>query len=188
MTQTFLRNGWMHRYASLRNAQAHSLALPKTFQAVIVDTPCSSGSVHSPYKQPVGSRLARQALATQYEKPQPSPIATAVVAVAAGKITVTVGGLEQGSGLEALTTSSTFGFEALGADGLWHSTPVEAIAASTVTLSGSPAGAKAVRYLWRSTPCGPLTFGCPVYLKVTALGALTGQHDYLPLAPFVLAL
>ena len=174
------------RYASLRNAQAHSLALPKTVQAVIVDTPCSSGSVHSPYKQPVGSRLARQALATQYEKPQPSPIAT-TVAVAAGKITVTVGGLA-GNSLEALTTSSRFGFEALGTDGLWHSTPVEAIGASTVTLSGSPAGAKAVRYLWRSTPCGPLTFGCPVYLKVTALGALTGQHDYLPLAPFVLAL
>ena len=36
------------------------------------------------------------------------------------------------------------------------------------------AGAKAVRYLWRSTPCGPLTFGCPIYLKVKALGALTG--------------
>lgn len=173
-------------YASLRNAQAHSLALPKTFQAVIVDTPCSSGSVHSPYKQPVGSRLARQALATQYEQPQPSPIATAVTA-AAGKVTVTVGGLA-GNSLEALATSSKFGFEALGADGLWHSTPVEAIGASTVTLSGSPAGAKAVRYLWRSTPCGPLTFGCPIYLKVKALGALTGEHDYLPLAPFVLAL
>ena len=108
-------------YASLRNAQAHTLALPKTFQAVILDTPCSSGSVHSPYKQPVGSRLARQALATEYAQAQPSPIASAVAA-AAGKITVTVGGLTGGASLEALPTSSVYGFEALGTDGIWHST------------------------------------------------------------------
>jgi hypothetical protein len=67
-------------------------------------------------------------------------------------------------------------------------TAVSAVAASTVTLSGAPAGAKAVRYAWRSTPCGPLPFGCPVYAKVTALGSLTGEHDYLPLAPFVMEL
>ena len=35
-------------------------------QAVILDTPVASGSVHSPYKQPVGARLARAGLAVAY--------------------------------------------------------------------------------------------------------------------------
>ena len=174
-------------YASLRNAQSHTLALPKTFQAVILDTPCSSGSVHSPYKQPVGARLARQALVVQYGGTQPSPVAEKVSA-SGNTITVTVTGLDTGATLEALPTSSKDGFEVLGSDQQWHATPVASIGAQTVTLSGAPSGAKAVRYLWRSTPCGPLTFGCPVYAKATALGSLTGEHDYLPLAPFTMAL
>ena len=36
-----------------------------------------------------------------------------------------------------------------------------------------------MRYLWRSTPCGMKTFGCPVYLKTTALGTLTGPSGLL---------
>ena len=40
--------------------------MPKTFQAVIIDTPVASGSIHSPFKQPVGRRLARGALAVGY--------------------------------------------------------------------------------------------------------------------------
>jgi hypothetical protein len=37
--------------------------LPNTFQAVVLDTPSAYGSVHSPYKQPAGSRLARAFIA-----------------------------------------------------------------------------------------------------------------------------
>jgi hypothetical protein len=53
-------------FPSIRLAEANTLALPSTFQAVILDTPVASGSVHSPYKQPVGARLARGALAVAY--------------------------------------------------------------------------------------------------------------------------
>jgi hypothetical protein len=35
----------------------------------------------------------------------------------------------------------------LGADGAWHATPVAGVSAGAVTLSGAPAGAKAVRFI-----------------------------------------
>jgi hypothetical protein len=57
-------------FCAVRLAQDKSLALPQTFQAIILDTPAASGSVHSPYKQAAGARLARGALATAYGYPQ----------------------------------------------------------------------------------------------------------------------
>ena len=53
-------------FTGIRYAQTNTLGLPKTFQAVIIDTPVASGSIHSPFKQPVGRRLARGGLALAY--------------------------------------------------------------------------------------------------------------------------
>jgi hypothetical protein len=40
-------------FTGIRYAQTNTLSLPNTFQAVIIDTPVASGSIHSPFKQPV---------------------------------------------------------------------------------------------------------------------------------------
>jgi hypothetical protein len=40
--------------------------MPNTFMAVILDTPNPTGGVHSPFKQTVGSRLARAGLEVAY--------------------------------------------------------------------------------------------------------------------------
>merc|ERR1712216_490724 len=57
---------WAHGFPSIRKAQFETLNLPNTFQAVILDTPVASGSVHSPYKQSAGARLLRGALNVAY--------------------------------------------------------------------------------------------------------------------------
>eukprot|EP00037_Helgoeca_nana_P020360 m.201736 g.201736 ORF g.201736 m.201736 type:complete len:298 (+) comp25237_c0_seq1:50-943(+) len=64
---------WNRGLQSIRLAQDATLALPSTFQAVILDTPVASGAIHSPYKQPAGARLARGALSLVYGSPQPYP-------------------------------------------------------------------------------------------------------------------
>ena len=81
------------------------------------------------------------------------------------------------------------GFEVLGADNLWHVTPISKVPeGGTSLLLGPPlpAGARAVRYLWRQAPCGNLQrFACPVYVRTPALGNASGEHEFLPLGPFI---
>lgn len=43
---------------------------------------------------------------------------------------------------------------------------------------------RACRYLWYSNPCGEGQYGCAVYVTVTPLGTMSGEHDFLPVAPF----
>ena len=80
------------------------------------------------------------------------------------------------------------------ADGLWHSTPLTGSGADSVMMGPAPKGAKAVRYLWYSSPCSPyvgqpqVPYHCPVYTDATALGSLSGELDMLPLGPFVMEL
>lgn len=68
-------------FPSVRWAFTQSLALRNTFQAVIVDTPSAYGSVHSPFKQPAGSRLARAGLAKIYNLSQFGAVDPAVASV-----------------------------------------------------------------------------------------------------------
>jgi hypothetical protein len=68
---------WSGGFRAIREAESQTLALANTFQAVIIDTPVTSGSVHSPFKQPAGDRLLRGALAVSYGMPQPYPEVTA---------------------------------------------------------------------------------------------------------------
>ena len=83
------------------------------------------------------------------------------------------------------------GFEVLGGDGAWHFTPIvhSDAGAATLTLGGLPTGARAVRYLWYTAPCGMRPYGCPVYVRVAALGgAESGEREALPLGPFLQSL
>lgn len=86
---------WVQGFPSLRIAQTNTLGLPNTFQAVILDTPVASGSIHSPYKQPVGSRLARGGLRVIYNISSPTnPDPVVLSATRDGTtVTITLGGL-----------------------------------------------------------------------------------------------
>lgn len=175
---------WSSGFPSIRLAESSTLATPNTFQAVIIDTPVASGSVHSPYKQPAGARLARGALATAYAIPQPDPVVVSA-ATAGDSVTVTLGGLAGGT----IETRTALGFEVLGADKNWHVTPITGTSNGTITIGSVPAGPSAIRYLWYSAPCGNAApYQCPVYVKVQALGSLSGELDSLPLGPFIMKL
>ena len=189
-----------HRYA-----QSNTLSLPKTFQAVIIDTPVASGSIHSPYKQPVGLRLARGGLAVAYGMKAAHAVDPVVSSVSyrAGEVRVVLGGLGSG-GLTAAVGS--VGFEVLGnCSGTtlcWHSSPIAAASASgVVSLTSLPDAPRAVRYLWYLAPYGVQPFRAPVYANAAPIrlesagaphpaAARPGQDDeeLLPLGPFVLPL
>jgi sialate O-acetylesterase len=185
---------WASGFPSIRLAESNTLSLPNTFQAVLLDTPVASGSVHSPYKQAAGDRLARGALATAYGVAQPSPIVTSVN-VSGNTAVITIGGVAGGA---TVMTRATLGFEALGTDNTWHTVAITSSGGASgdeVVVGGLPAGAKAMRYLWTSAPCGQAygnlePYVCPIYVQAPLLQnpPLSGQFDFLPLGPFYVEL
>ena len=101
-------------------------------------------------------------------------------------VTVRIGGLGS-RGLWRAPTPGSLGFEVLGADEIWHSTPIVGSGADSVTVGPAPRGARAARYLFYASPCGLECYQCPVYAAVRPLGNLSGERqDFLPLAPFVM--
>ena len=178
-------------FPSVRWAFTQSLALRKTFQAVILDTPSAYGSVHSPYKQPAGSRLARAGLATIYNLSrfgavEPRLASVQVQATWRLAIAIKLRGLGA-TGIEAPRAAA--GFELLCSDMIWHSALLDAKSVTNDTISlPVPQGCvspSAVRYLWYATPCGNTPFSCPIYTAAEPLGGLSGEREYLPLGPFV---
>lgn len=157
--------------------------MPKTFMAVILDTPNSGGGVHSPFKQPVGSRLARSGLSVAYNM-KVDTVGPRVqdIHMQDNKIIITITNLGAGAGLELKNKT---GFEVLGADGFWYNTPITAHSKNSVTISAIPSNATKVRYLWYNNPCGLSCYECAVYTSTQPLGTLSGQLDFLPLAPFI---
>lgn len=189
---------WHSGFTGIRWAQTETLrAVHRTFQAVILDTPIANGWIHSPYKQPAGARLARAALAAAYGMSEHAPVtATATSPTDQGEVLVTVNAGTKTTGLigTIIDVRSELGFEVLGADSVWHSTPILKSKSSlqsnpaknaTITLSGAPPGARAIRYLWYTTPCSLDPFKCPVYVEVPTLGSETGEREHLPLGPFI---
>lgn len=83
-------------------------------------------------------------------------------------ITLKLGGLGA-SGV--VLKPNKLGFEALGTDGLWHSTPIMGKTGDSVMVGPAPAGAKAVRYLWYSSPCSPYE-GQPQVLAYSGLWSI----------------
>ena len=123
-------------FPCLRHAQSNTLSLPRTFQAAVIDTPVASGSIHSPFKQPCGRRLAQGgAICGLYGMPELNAVNPVVerVALSADKILITVGGLgKPGTGAGTLTaTIGAEAFEVLGicgnaatAPACWQSAPI----------------------------------------------------------------
>ena len=189
---------WLHHgFPQIRLAQSNALSLKNTFQAVILDTPVASGSIHSPYKQPVGARLARGGLRLAYNMENEDSVRPFVesVKLSAGfnGVQVTVAGLGLNSHL--MCSFVDLGFEVLGnvswsKTGMgWASTPISGCNDNTVVLKNIPTNPKAVRYLWYATPCGMDVGQCPVSANVTALGGLSGEKEVkMMLPPFIMEL
>ena len=183
-------------FCGVRWAQTSALALPNTFEAVTLDTPVASGSIHSPFKQPVGARLARGALSTAYgQRHTLSPVVASVTKhhnymgqEGAATIVVTVGGLGPNPPWP-LEIRNHLGFEVLTKDGVWQSTPIKSSEGVALTLDAANAtDGLALRYLWYTTPCGVQPYRCTVYAQVPALRGLSGELSFLPLGPFIVQL
>ena len=185
-------------FTGIRFAQAQALLrVRNTFMAVIIDTPVASGSIHSPFKQPVGRRLARGGLAVAYGQKQYHAVAPVVegVALRGGTVEVTVGGL--GHSKQLVVNIGARGFEVLGNCSAgpslcWMSSPIAAASADTVTLTRLPSSPQAVRFLWYIDAVGVHPFQAPIYARAPTLpGAPSCKYDggdLLPLGPFVLPL
>jgi len=198
-------------FTGIRYAQTNTLSLPKTFQAVIIDTPVASGSIHSPFKQPVGRRLARGGLAVAYGMASAHAVDPRVDSVELSpdksSLVVNVGGLGS-KGLVA--TIGADAFEVLGecqpqpvagtcvggACLCWMSTPIADATKSTVTIHGLPTSPQAIRYLWYISPYAIggkelRPFAAPIYALADSIpnaAPIPGGADTLPLGPFVLPL
>ena len=71
---------------------------------------------------------------------------------------------------------------------VWHSTPISAFAKDSISVSGAPSGALAVRYLFYKNPCSLTPYKCPVTYVAPPLGPLTGETETsFPVGPFLLA-
>ena len=194
-------------YAGVRWAQtagfgyAPNPRLPGVFMAVSVDTPDKGQrrphdagyNVHSPFKQPVAARLSRAALASVYgdQTVLTGPHATSAV-LKGGTITVSIAGVgKEGVRIRnpSISPFNASGFEVLrGSDSVWTSVSIVRHTPNTVTLAYSGPSISKLRYLWYSNPCGYQSFGCTVYVQAERLSTLSGFHDFLPLAPFILDL
>jgi hypothetical protein len=193
---------WRPGFPSLRWAQTQSLSkVERGFMAVVLDTPSPSGAIHSCHKQPVGSRLARGALATAYGRMDlkaSAAISGAAVAPDGRRLTVWV------ANATGLVIRNHLGFEVLAGEPSdittwrWHSAPIlstdriqtlvlslNEVLSQGATIYGTP-HVLAVRYLWGTSPCSLEIFNCSVYVPVQKLGSLTGENDTLPLGPAML--
>ena len=131
---------WKPGFPSLRWAQTQSiLKVERGFQAVVLDTPSPSGAIHSCHKQPVGSRLARGALATAYGREDlkvSAALSGAVVAPDRRTLTVSV------ANASGLIVRDRLGFEVLAGHSSdtttwrWYSSPIlTSDGVQTLTLS-----------------------------------------------------
>jgi sialate O-acetylesterase len=160
-------------WPGVREAQAMTLALPHTGQAVTIDIG-EGNNIHPNNKPEVARRLARIALARTYGDPaivDSGPVFDradfAVGAAVQIHFQQVAGGLRNKGGDDAAALA---GFEIAGKDKVFH--PAEAHidgATNTVLLSSKSVPApRAVRYAWRNNPTG-LTLA---------------NSEGLPLAPF----
>merc|ERR1711879_172779 len=103
-----------------------------------------------------GSRLARGALETAYDIPQPYPKVGRLSSSNGKSITIKLIGLAGG----ALDVRNTFGFEILGSDKLWRSVPIASTTKDSIIVGTAaiPANGTAIRYLWDSSPCTSIPY------------------------------
>jgi len=151
-------------WAVVRESQAKSLAVPNTAMAVTIDT-ALKGSLHPKYKQPVGQRLARCALATVYGQDvvYRGPTYDKMTADG-GKVRIHF--KHVGGGL-VIKGDTLKGFAIAGEDRKWVWADAKIDGDAVIVGSDRVAKPVAVRYAWGLNP------PCSLYNK-----------DGLPAAPF----
>lgn len=138
-------------WAELREAQTMTLSLPKTGQAVIIDIG-EAYDIHPKNKQDVGDRLARIALAKDYQKDvkYSGPMYRGM--------TVEGGQIRLGFDFSAGLTSSDGGplkrFEIAGDDQKFYWADAEIDGNDVVVSAEEVASPVAVRYAWAENPEG----------------------------------
>lgn len=184
-------------YAGLRWAQTAGYGyvpnplMPNTFMATIIDTPKPDGNVHTPFKQPAGSRLARAGLRVAYglsfdtSAPRVQSITRVQDSIVVKLFQLGTGGLEirNKTGFEVLVNDG-----GVSAPGIWMNAPITSHSSDSITIGSIPGNTSQLRYEWYSNPCGMNTYECAIYTKVQPLGNLSGELDFLPLGPFIQAL
>ncbi len=159
-------------WAELREAQSTALALPKTGQAILLDTG-EAGDIHPQNKNTVGERLAKIALANDYGKAIPcsGPVYTGMN-IESGKIRLTFTHTE--GGLVAKPLPATYdvctrkaetaplirnspkspleGFAICGSDRKWVWADAKIDGESVVVWSENVPVPTAVRYAWAENP------------------------------------
>lgn len=141
-------DGW----AVVQEHQRRTLAWPKTGMAVINDIG-DAKDIHPRNKKDVGERLARWALANDYNKDiiKSGPI---YKTHRISKGTVTVEFKHVGEGLESRDGEPLQRFEILGSDGTWHWANAEIQDGQVVISHPEVDEAVAVRYAWAANPEG----------------------------------
>ncbi|MGI9456979.1 MAG: sialate O-acetylesterase, partial [Aeoliella sp.] len=139
-------------WAELREAQTMALdRLPNSGEAVIIDLG-EGNDIHPRNKRSVADRLARHALANQYDV----PVACASprfesLQVTDGKAIVTL--RDCGRGLMSFDTKEIHGFSIAGADDKWVEANATIIGKNQVEVSNDQvAEPVAVRYAWADNP------------------------------------
>lgn len=131
----------------LRDAQRYALQLPKTGMVVTLDIGKLS-SAHPAFKQDVGNRLARFALANEYGKKQVTsgPLYKKVT-VSGNKLIVQFETKSIGSGLQP-SSKGLSGFEVAGSDKVYVPAQAEIEDNKIIVGSTSIANPVYVRYAW----------------------------------------
>jgi len=131
----------------LRNAQRYALQLPKTGMVVTLDIGKLS-TAHPAFKQDVGHRLARFALANEYGKKQVTsgPLYKKVT-VTGHKLTIQFDPKTVGSGLKA-SSEELAGFEVAGKDKVYVPAHAEIVDNNIIVGSSLIIKPVYVRYAW----------------------------------------
>jgi hypothetical protein len=143
-------------WAELREAQAMTLAVPKTGMAVAIDVG-EAGDIHPRDKEDVGSRLARWALADAYGHPveKSGPLYRSA-AVESGAIRVR---FDHAAGLVAAGDPAPRGFAVAGSDRKWRWAEARIEGETVVVTSPEVPRPVAARYAWADNPEATLRNG-----------------------------
>ena len=134
-------------WSALREKQATVLKMPNTGLVVTMDV---GGELHPPYKQQVGERLARIALANAYKRDIVFSGPTLVKAQAEGK-SIAVS-FENAAGLVLKPIEGRTGFAIAGDDKVYHAAEARVEGEKIELSSPKVPEPKYVRYLWAQNP------------------------------------